>query len=182
MPGHYNRPFSIPADPHDGGLSLGHLFLYKQPTKQVDITYKGLPLVDRNKLQNYIDEYSATKLNKKEIAELIKDGKIIYTGKVGIDITEEKAILAAELCCLNILANLKKSIAGDWDKFDNFVKLGGFVNSTSEYKNHPKIINGASDLLVRIFAEQGRHTRFAVGSNSLPLGIAVEVDAIIQLK
>ena len=58
-------------------LSLGHLFLYKQPTKQVDITYKGLPLVDRNKLQNYIDEYSATKLNKKEIAELIKDGKII---------------------------------------------------------------------------------------------------------
>jgi carbamoyltransferase len=56
---------------------LGHLFLYKQPTKQVDITYKGLPLVDRNKLQNYIDEYSATKLNKKEIAELIKDGKII---------------------------------------------------------------------------------------------------------
>ena len=81
----------------------------------------------------------------------IKDGKIIYTGKVGIDITEEKAILAAELCCLNIVANLKKSIAGDWDRFDNFVKLGGFVNSTSEYKNHPKIIIGASDLLVKIF-------------------------------
>ena len=73
----YNRPLYIPADPHDGGLSLGHMFLYKKPTKQVDITYKGLPLVDRNKLQNYIDEYSATKLNKKEIAELIKDGKII---------------------------------------------------------------------------------------------------------
>ena len=73
----YNRPLYIPADPHDGGLSLGHMFLYKKPTKQVDITYKGLPLVDRNKLQNYIDEYSATKLNKKEIAELIKNGKII---------------------------------------------------------------------------------------------------------
>ena len=73
----YNRPLYVPADPHDGGLSLGHMFLYKKPTKQVDITYKGLPLVDRNKLQNYIDEYSATKLNKKEIAELIKDGKII---------------------------------------------------------------------------------------------------------
>ena len=73
----YNRPLYVPPNPHDGSLSLGHLFLYKQPTKQVDITYKGLPLVDRNKLQNYIDEYSATKLNKKEIAELIKDGKII---------------------------------------------------------------------------------------------------------
>ena len=73
----YNRPLYVPPNPHDGSLSLGHLFLYKKPTKQVDITYKGLPLVDRNKLQNYIDEYSATKLNKKEIAELIKDGKII---------------------------------------------------------------------------------------------------------
>ena len=73
----YDRPLYIPADPHDGGLSLGHMFLYKKPTKQVDITYAGLPLVDRNKLQDYIDEYSATKLNKKEIAELIKDGKII---------------------------------------------------------------------------------------------------------
>ena len=112
----------------------------------------------------------------------IKDGKIIYTGKVGIDITEEKAILAAELCCLNIVANLKKSIAGDWDRFDNFVKLGGFVNSTSEYKNHPKIINGASDLLVKIFGDKGRHARFAVGSNALPLNISVEIDAIIKIK
>ena len=111
-----------------------------------------------------------------------KNGQIIYSGKVGDKISDKEAILAAELCCLNIISILKQSIAGDWDKFDNFVKLGGFVNSTSEYKNHPKIINGASDLLVRIFAEQGRHTRFAVGSNSLPLGIAVEVDAIIQLK
>ena len=73
----YNRSLYVPADPHDGGLSLGHMFLYKKPTKQVDITYKGLPLVDRNKLQNYIDEYGATKLNKREIAELIKDGKIV---------------------------------------------------------------------------------------------------------
>ena len=112
----------------------------------------------------------------------IKDGKIIYTGKVGIDITEEKAILAAELCCLNIVANLKKSIAGDWDRFDNFVKLGGFVNSTSEYKNHPKIINGASDLLVKIFGTHGKHTRFAVGSNSLPMDMAVEIEAIIKIK
>ena len=73
----YNRPLYVPPNPHDGSLSLGHMFLYKKPTKQVDITYNGLPLVDRNKLQDYVDEYSATKLNKKEIAELIKDGKIV---------------------------------------------------------------------------------------------------------
>ena len=73
----YNRPLYVPPDPHDGGLSLGHLFLYNKPTDQVNVTYSGLPLVDRNKLQNYIDEYGATKLNKKEIAELIKDGKIV---------------------------------------------------------------------------------------------------------
>ena len=73
----YNRPLYVPPDPHDGGLSLGHLFLYNKPTGQVNITYSGLPLVDRNKLQNYVDEYGATKVNKKEIAELIKDGKIL---------------------------------------------------------------------------------------------------------
>ena len=73
----YNRPLYVPPNPHDGSLSLGHLFLYNKPTKQVDITYSGLPLVDRNKLSDYIDEYGATKVNKKKIAELIKDGKIL---------------------------------------------------------------------------------------------------------
>ena len=73
----YNRPLYVPPNPHDGSLSLGHMFLYKKPSHQVDITYAGLPLVDRNKLQDYIDEYSATKVNKKEIAQLIKDGKIL---------------------------------------------------------------------------------------------------------
>ena len=73
----YNRPLYVPPNPHDGSLSLGHMFLYKKPTEKVDITYAGLPLLDRNKLQSYIDEYGATKVNKKEIAELIKDGKIL---------------------------------------------------------------------------------------------------------
>ena len=73
----YDRPLYIPPNPHDGGLSLGHLFLYKKPIEQVDITYAGLPLLDYNKLQDYIDEYGATKVNKKEIARLIKDGKIL---------------------------------------------------------------------------------------------------------
>ena len=112
----------------------------------------------------------------------IQNGKIIYTGKVGDNISEEDGILAAELCCLNIIAALRKSINGDWDRLNNFVKLGGFVNCKDDYINHPKIINGASDLLVNIFGEQGKHTRFAVGSNSLPLNISVEIDAIIKIK
>ena len=111
-----------------------------------------------------------------------QNGKILYTGKVGDKISEEDGILAAELCCLNIIAALKKSIDGEWERLDSFVKLGGFVNCNSDFKNQPKIINGASDLLVKIFGDQGRHTRFAVGSNSLPLDISVEIDAIIKIK
>ena len=67
----YNRPLYVPPQPNDTGLSLGHMFLYRKPNHKVDITYAGLPLVDRNKLQDYIDEYGATKVNKKEIAQLI---------------------------------------------------------------------------------------------------------------
>ena len=111
-----------------------------------------------------------------------QNGKILYTGKVGDKISEEDGILAAELCCLNIIAALKKSINGEWERLDSFIKLGGFVNCNSNFKNQPKIINGASDLLVRIFGDQGRHTRFAVGSNSLPLDISVEIDAVIKIK
>jgi len=112
----------------------------------------------------------------------IQNGKIMYAGKVGDDVSEEDGILAAKLCCLNIIASLRKSIKGDWNKLDNFVKLGGFVNCRDDYTNQPKIINGASDLLVNIFSEQGKHTRFAVGSNSLPMNISVEIDAIIKIK
>ena len=112
----------------------------------------------------------------------IQNGKIIYTGKIGELVSEKNGILAAELCCLNIIASLRKSIEGDWDRLDNFVKLGGFVNCKDSYTNQPKIINGASDLLVNIFGEKGKHTRFAVGSNSLPMNISVEIDAIIKIK
>ena len=112
----------------------------------------------------------------------IQNGEILYKGKVGYDLSLEDGIKAAELCCINIIAALKKEIDGNWNKLDSFLKLGGFVNCNSDFIDQPKVINGASDLLVGIFGEQGRHTRFAVGSNSLPLGIAVEIDAIIQLR
>ena len=77
---------------------------------------------------------------------------------------------------------LKTSINGDWDRLDTFFKLGGFVNCNDNFTDQPKIINGASDLLVSIFGDKGRHARFAVGSNALPLNISVEIDAIIKIK
>ena len=102
----------------------------------------------------------------------VKEGSLIYKGKVGEDITEEDGIKAA----------LKSAISSDWGKLDGFIKLGGFVNCNASFTNHPQIINGASDLLVKIFGEQGKHTRFAVGSNSLPMNISVEIDAIIKIR
>lgn len=112
----------------------------------------------------------------------VMNGKLIYKGKVGNDISIEDGIKAAELCCINIISVLKKSINGDWNKLDNFLKLGGFVNCNSDFVDQPQIINGASDLLVKVFGEQGKHSRFAVGSNSLPMNISVEIDAIIKIK
>ena len=112
----------------------------------------------------------------------IKEGAPIYKGKVGENITEEEGIKAAELCCINIIAALKTAINSNWEQLDSFIKLGGFVNCNNNFTNHPQIINGASNLLVKIFGEQGKHTRFAVGSNSLPMNISVEIDAIIKIR
>ena len=112
----------------------------------------------------------------------IQNGEVIYKGKVGSDITNEDGIKAARLCVINIIAAVKNGLEGNWDKLDSFVKLTGFVNCKDDFTDQPKIINGASDMLVDIFGDQGRHTRVAVGSNALPLGISVEIDAIVQLK
>ena len=112
----------------------------------------------------------------------VHNGELIYKGKVGSDISVEEGIEAAKLCVINIIAALKTGLEGDWDKLDSFVKLTGFVNCQDNFTDQPKIINGASDMLVEIFGDQGRHARVAVGSNALPLGIAVEIDAIVQLK
>ncbi len=112
----------------------------------------------------------------------VHNGELIYKGKVGSDISIEEGIEAAKLCVINIIAALKTGLEGDWDKLDSFVKLTGFVNCQDNFTDQPKIINGASDMLVEIFGDQGRHARVAVGSNALPLGIAVEIDAIVHLK
>jgi len=108
------------------------------------------------------------------------NGKIIK-GKVGKDLKIKDGQEAAKLCVINIIAQAKKAMNGDLSKIKNCIKITGFVNSTDDFKDQPKIINAASELLVTIFGENGKHTRAAVSCNSLPLGIAVEIDAIFEI-
>ena len=109
------------------------------------------------------------------------DGKLIK-GKLGKDLTVEDGYKAAERCALSIVSQVKKACGGDLLKIKECVKLTGFVNSTEDFIDQPKVINGASDLIAKIFSEKGMHTRAAVSTNSLPLGVAVEVDAIFELN
>ena len=109
------------------------------------------------------------------------DGNLIR-GKVGKDLNTDQAHKAAERCALSIISQAKKACADDLSKIKSCIKLTGFVNSTDEFIEQPKVINGASDLIKNIFGEIGTHTRAAVSTNSLPLGVAVEVDAIFEIK
>ncbi len=109
------------------------------------------------------------------------NGQKMHIGRLGENLTIEQGQEAAKACALNILAQLKHAIAGDWNHLVKCVKLGGFVNSTAEFDQHPAVINGASDLLVAVLGEKGRHARFAVGVSNLPFGVAVEIDAIFEL-
>jgi enamine deaminase RidA (YjgF/YER057c/UK114 family) len=111
----------------------------------------------------------------------LKEGKIVYKGKVGDELTEEEGIAAARLCAINCLAVAKKYL-GDLDKIERIVKLTVFVNCVSGFGNEPKIANGASELLVELFGENGKHTRAAVGVSGLPLDSAVEVEMIALVK
>ena len=119
--------------------------------------------------------YISGQISMNSKGELIK-------GKVGKDLTADEAYKAAERCGLSIVAQVKKACNGDLSKIKSCVKLTGFVNSTEDFTEQPKVINGASDLIASIFAEAGMHTRAAVSANSLPLGVSVEVDAIFELN
>ena len=112
----------------------------------------------------------------------IDENAKLITGKIGKDLNLNDGYKAAERCGLNIIAHVKNACGGDLDKVKSCVKLTGYVNSTNNFKDQPKIINGASDIIAKIFEKQGEHTRAAVSVNSLPLGVAVEVDAIFELK
>ncbi len=109
------------------------------------------------------------------------DGKLKFVGKVGKDLTEKDGYDAARLCALNGLAQLKAA-AGSLDKVKRIVRLGGFVNCVPEFMNQPQVINGASDLVVQIFGDKGRHARTAVGVGSLPANVAAEVDIVAALE
>ena len=103
-------------------------------------------------------------------------------GKVGKDIDLKKGQEAAKLCAINIIAQAKKACSGDLEKISSCIKLTGFVNSSDEFIDQPKIINGASELISAVFGENGKHARAAISVNSLPLGVSVEIDAIFELK
>ena len=109
------------------------------------------------------------------------NGELTYVGKVGTDFSLEEGQGAARTCALNIIAQLKRALDGDLDRVKRIVKLGGFVNCPADYGDHPKVINGASNLMGDVFGEKGQHTRFAVGAGSLPLGVAVEIEAIVEV-
>ncbi len=111
----------------------------------------------------------------------MREGKLIYTGKVGADLSLEDGQQAARLVGMNIIAQVRAACDGDLDRVRRCVKLGGFVNSTSDFHQHPQVINGASDLMVEVFGDAGRHARFALGSNALPFNVAVEIDAVFEI-
>ena len=133
-----------------------------------------------------VGNYVATKVTGKMLfvsgqISIDETGQLIK-GKVGKELDTEAGYNAAKRCALSIIAQVKKACGNDLSKVKSCVKLTGFVNSTDEFIDQPKVLNGASDLIASVFGEAGMHTRAAVSTNSLPLGVSVEVDAIFELK
>ena len=112
----------------------------------------------------------------------IDEKNTLIKGKLGKDLTTEEGYEAAKRCALSLIAQAKKFCDGDLNKVKSCLKLTGYVNSVPEFTEQPKVINGASDLIFLIFEDNGKHSRAAVSANSLPLGVAVEVDAIFELN
>ena len=133
-----------------------------------------------------VGNYVAAKVSGKMLfisgqISIDETGQLIK-GKVGKDLDTDAGYNAAKRCALSIIAQVKKACGNDLSKVKSCVKLTGFVNSTDEFIDQPKVLNGASDLIASVFGEAGMHTRAAVSTNSLPLGVSVEVDAIFELK
>ena len=133
-----------------------------------------------------VGSYVASKISGKMLfisgqISIDENGQLIK-GKVGKDLNTEEGYKAAKRCALSIVAQVKKACNDDLSIIKSCIKLTGFVNSTDDFVEQPKVINGASDLIASIFGDAGIHTRAAVSTNSLPLGVSVEVDAIFELK
>ncbi len=112
----------------------------------------------------------------------VDNGKLPYRGKLGAEFTVEEGQAAARLCAINLLAQAREAAGGDLDRIARCVKLGGFVNCTPDFDQHPAVVNGASDLIAAALEPNGTHARFAVGAPSLPFNVAVEIDAIFELS
>ncbi len=130
---------------------------------------------------NYVPVTIAGKLAFVSGQVTVWNGEFRFKGKLGKDFTVEQGQQAARLCGLNIIAQLRAALGGDLDRVRRVVKLGVFVNSMADFVDQPKVANGVSDLMVEVFGEAGKHARFAVGTNVLPLDVAVEVDAVVEL-
>jgi len=133
-----------------------------------------------------VGNYVAAKISGKMLfisgqISIDENGQLIK-GKVGKDLDTESGYNAAKRCALSIISQVKKACNNDLSKIKSCIKLTGFVNSTEDFVDQPKVINGASDLIASVFGDAGMHTRAAVSTNSLPLGVSVEVDAIFELK
>ena len=133
-----------------------------------------------------VGSYVATKITGKLLfisgqISMNENGELIK-GKVGKELNTDDGYAAAKRCALSIVAQAKKACNGDLSKIKSCIKLTGFVNSTDDFVDQPKVINGASDLIASIFEDAGMHTRAAISTNSLPLGVSVEVDAIFELN
>ena len=131
-----------------------------------------------------VGSYVATKTTVKWNFQkyLIDENGELIKGKVGKDLNTDEGYQAAKRCGLSIVAQVKKACDNDLSKVKSCIKLTGFVNSTEDFIEQPKVINGASDLIVSVFGDSGMHTRAAISANSLPLGVSVEVDAIFELN
>jgi enamine deaminase RidA (YjgF/YER057c/UK114 family) len=149
--------------------------------KKIDQLKLTLP-----KARDPVGSYVASKIIGKMLfisgqISIAENGELIK-GKVGKELKTEDGYEAAKRCGLNIISQVKKACNDDLSKIKSCIKLTGFVNSTEDFVEQPKVINGASDLIVSVFGDAGMHTRAAVSANSLPLGVSVEVDAIFELN
>jgi enamine deaminase RidA (YjgF/YER057c/UK114 family) len=111
----------------------------------------------------------------------VRGGKPEFIGKLGAGVSIAEGQQAAKLCALNVIAHLKNACGGDLDRVKRVLRLGGFVNCTPDFTDMPQVVNGASDMMVEVFGDAGKHARAAVGVSSLPFGVAVEVEAMVEL-
>ena len=142
--------------------------------------------LDLPKAADPVGSYVATKISGKYIyisgqISIDENGNLIQ-GKLGKELSVENGYEAAKRCALNIISQLKKTCNNDLSKVKSCIKITGYINSTENFIEQPKVINGASDLISKIFGTDGAHSRVAVSANSLPLGVAIEVDAIFELN